>query len=265
MKDSRYYLAAWFSILLWGYGCEEVSRTLGLSRSAGDRPEVVEVEKSTPGIPDSSTVKEELTGLPIGNETGEQVPLDSLPDTAFVRLADYSEDFSFDLKYAGEQNFLKKAVYECGECYVRANTARALLAANAEFLTREYHIHFFDCYRPQSVQELMWEILPDPHYVANPRRGSIHSRGGAVDIGLADGSGNLLDMGTPFDYFGEEAHHAYPDHSPEVQENRLLLRTVMERHGFWTIRTEWWHYNLQAASAFPLTDFRWDCPAEDAY
>lgn len=253
MKGSGVYLTLLFAVLLTGFGCEEGARALGLTRA----PQAGENNQ----IRDSSAIEENNGRDSVGRGPAPIV-LETLPETAFVRLADYSEEFSYDLRYAGEQNFLQKAVYDCGECYVRVNTARALLAANAEFRSRGYRIHFFDCYRPQSVQEQMWEILPDPRYVANPQRGSIHSRGGAVDIGLADSKGNLLDMGTPFDFFGEEAHHAYPDHSPEIQKNRLLLRTVMERHGFWTIRTEWWHYNLQAASAFPLTDFRWDCPPD---
>jgi len=88
--------------------------------------------------------------------------------------------------YATTNNFLKEKVYECAECYTRAKTARALLAANADFIKAGVKIKFFDCYRPNSVQYKMWKIVPNPQYVANPVKGSIHNKGGAVDITLVD-------------------------------------------------------------------------------
>ena len=129
------------------------------------------------------------------------VPLASLPDTTFIRLADYSNDFVYDLRYATGNNFLKAKVYDCPECYTRVKTAKALLAVNKEFIDNGVKIKFFDCYRPNSVQYKMWEIVPDPQYVANPVKGSIHNKGGAVDITLVTLEGQELDMGTDFDFF----------------------------------------------------------------
>ncbi len=186
-------------------------------------------------------------------------PLESLPDTAFVRLSDYSSEFSFDLRYASEDNFMGEAVYECPKCYTRAITARALISANREFLKEGVRIRFFDCYRPNSVQYLMWKIVPNPQYVANPAKGSIHNKGGAVDITLETLDGELLDMGTDFDFFGRRAYHDNTELPARIRENRKLLKQTMERHGFWSVRTEWWHYNLKAASAYPVEDFRWPC------
>ena len=145
-----------------------------------------------------------------GYETMERAPipnLEGLSDTTFVRLADYSPDFAYDLRYATENNFLKAQVYQCAECYTRVKTAKALIAANREFMNNGYRIKFFDCYRPNSVQYKMWEIVPNPQYVANPVKGSIHNRGGAVDITLVDLEGMELDMGTDFDFFGKRAYH----------------------------------------------------------
>jgi len=185
--------------------------------------------------------------------------LETLPDTAFVRLSDYSTEFSFDLRYATENNFMKTRVYDCPKCYTRAITARALIAANSDFLKQGVRIRFFDCYRPNSVQFLMWKVVPNPQYVANPVKGSIHNRGGAVDITLETFSGQPLDMGTDFDYFGKPAYHDAADLPAEVLENRKLLKETMESHGFWSVRTEWWHYNLKAASAYPVANFQWSC------
>jgi len=184
---------------------------------------------------------------------------EGLSDTTFVRLADFSDAFVYDLRYATENNFLKAKVYECAECYTRVKTAKALLAANSDFMEKGYRIKYFDCYRPNDVQYKMWKIVPNPQYVADPRKGSIHNKGGAVDITLVTLDGKELDMGTEFDYFGKKAYHDNTDLPKEVLEHRKLLKETMEAHGFWSIRTEWWHYNLGAASNDQIANFKWDC------
>ncbi len=185
---------------------------------------------------------------------------EGLADTTFVRLADFSRDFVYDMRYATENNFLKAKVYDCAECYTRVKTAKALITANADFMAKGYKIKFFDCYRPNSVQYKMWKIVPNPQYVANPVKGSIHNKGGAVDITLVDLDGKELDMGTDFDFFGKRAYHDNLDLPKEVLDNRKLLKETMEVHGFWSIRTEWWHYNLSGTSKYPIADFKWECP-----
>lgn len=220
-------------------------------------------KEKAPEITDKSSeispmISSDTIPLPITKEMPP--PLESLADTTFVRLADYSSEFSYDLRYATDNNFLKTRVYDCAECYTRKKTAEALIEANEELMQNGYRIRFFDCYRPNSVQFKMWEIYPNPQYVANPVKGSIHNRGGAVDITLETLDGKLLDMGTDFDFFGREAHHDYLQLSQEVLENRALLKGVMESHGFWSVRTEWWHYNLGAASRDQVANFKWECP-----
>ena len=196
-------------------------------------------------------------------EEEEPIPklksLEGLADTLFVRLADYSDDFVYDLRYATENNFLKAKVYDCAECYTRVKTARALLMANKEFMDKGFKIKFFDCYRPNDVQYKMWAIVPNPQYVANPVKGSIHNKGGAVDITLTTLDGEELDMGTDFDFFGKRAYHDNLDLPKNILDNRLLLKETMEKHGFWSIRTEWWHYNLGTASNDKVANFKWDC------
>ncbi len=185
--------------------------------------------------------------------------LEGLADTTFIRLADFSHDFAYDMRYATENNFLKAKVYDCAECYTRVRTAKALLKANNEFLENGVKIKFFDCYRPNSVQYKMWEIVPNPQYVANPVKGSIHNKGGAVDITLIDLEGKELDMGTDFDFFGKRAYHDNLDLPKEILDNRKLLKKTMEKYGFWSIRTEWWHYNLYAGSNAKIANFKWEC------
>ncbi len=184
---------------------------------------------------------------------------EGLADTTFVRLADFSEAFAYDLRYATENNFLKAKVYDCAECYTRVKTAKALIMVNKDFIKKGVRIKFFDCYRPNSVQYKMWEIVPNPQYVANPVKGSIHNKGGAVDITLVDLDGNELNMGTDFDFFGKKAYHDNTNLPEEFLANRRLLKETMEAHGFWSIRTEWWHYNLSAGSNDKVANFKWEC------
>ena len=177
----------------------------------------------------------------------------------FVRLKDLSADFVYELKYATPDNFLKQAVYDCGECYLRKSTAEALVKANETFKQLGYRIKLFDCYRPLSVQKKMWKILPGTHYVANPAKGSKHNRGAAVDLTLVDAQGKELNMGTPFDFFGKEAHHTYTQHSKEVLENRKLLKETLDKYNFKSIYSEWWHYEYRPEMQSKVENFEWQC------
>lgn len=180
-------------------------------------------------------------------------------DTTFVNLKNYSNDFVYDIKYATSDNFLKAKVYDCAECFLRFKTVKALIEANDSFMKLGYKIKLFDCYRPLDIQKKMWKIVPNPSYVADPSKGSIHNRGGAVDITLVDVNGKELEMGTPFDFFGIEASHNYPNLSQEIKDNRELLKKVMMEKGFNIFDSEWWHYNLKSALNDKVSNAKWTC------
>ena len=183
----------------------------------------------------------------------------TIDDTTFVNLKDFSSDFVYNMKYATEDNFLKSKVYDCEACYLRYKTVKSLLNANQKFLKKGYRIMLYDCYRPLSIQKKMFEIVANPKYVADPKKGSIHNRGGAVDISLVDANGKELDMGTAFDFFGVEASHDYEQLSDEVKANRKLLRKIMTQNNFKIFESEWWHYNLKNAHKDPISNFKWNC------
>jgi D-alanyl-D-alanine dipeptidase len=180
-------------------------------------------------------------------------------DTSFVNLKDFSKDFVYDMKYATSDNFLKAKVYDCAECFLRLKTVKALINANLEFIKKGYKIKLFDCYRPLDIQKRMWAIVPNPDYVANPSKGSIHNRGGAVDITLVDANGKELDMGTTFDFFGIEASHNYQNLSQEIKSNREVLKSTMIQNGFNPLDSEWWHYNLKSALNDKVSNAKWKC------
>ncbi len=182
-----------------------------------------------------------------------------VPDSSFVDLKVYSTDFVYDMKYATADNFLKQQVYDCASCFLRLKTVKALIKANEQFIKKGYKIKLYDCYRPLDIQKKMWAIVSNPKYVANPAKGSIHNRGGAVDITLVNAHGIELDMGTGFDHFGKEASHNYQGVSRQVRKNRNLLKSIMIRNGFNAFESEWWHYNLKAGLNEPVSNTKWDC------
>lgn len=178
---------------------------------------------------------------------------------AFVNLRNYSNDFVFDMKYATADNFLKEKVYPCDECFLRVKTVKALLEANKSFLAKGFRIKLYDCYRPKAIQKKMWKIVPDANFVANPKKGSIHNRGGAVDISLVDSLGIEVNMGTKFDFFGEEASHTYQNLSEEILANRKFLKEIMLQNNFKSFDSEWWHYNLNGSNKDEVSNQKWHC------
>ncbi len=190
---------------------------------------------------------------------GNSIALENVSDTTFVNLKSVSPDLLIDMKYATKDNFMKQVVYDCEDCYLRYKTIKYLIEANRDFIKKGYRLKIFDCYRPLDIQKKMWEIVPNADYVADPKKGSVHNRGGAVDVTLIDANGKELDMGTPFDFFGEAASHHYQNLPEEVKKNRLLLKETMLQHNFRSFDSEWWHYNLTAALSDKIANFKWDC------
>ncbi|MEL1253513.1 M15 family metallopeptidase [Flavobacterium sp. DGU38] len=182
-----------------------------------------------------------------------------IADTTFVNLKDYSSDFIYDMKYATEDNFLKAKVYDCAECLLRLKTVKALIAANNDFMKKGFRIKIYDCYRPLSIQKKMWEIVSNPEYVADPKKGSIHNRGGAVDISIVDSNGKEANMGTPFDFFGIKASHNYVQLPKSVLSNRKFLKKIMIKNGFNSFDSEWWHYNLKTGLKDKVSNQKWNC------
>ena len=177
----------------------------------------------------------------------------------FSDVAVLDPGIRLDIRYATANNFTKSKIYDCPRCLLRPEAAEALVKANKALKAKGYALKMFDCYRPRPYRQRLWDKVPDPDYVTPPTKGSMHSRGAAVDLTIVDMQGRELEMGTPYDFFGKEAHTDYKGLSARVQANRDLLRTTLEAVGFKGIRTEWWHFSYQKRS-YPLSDYVWPCP-----
>lgn len=173
-----------------------------------------------------------------------------------VDIHSMAPDILVDLKYSSTDNFLDADTYGALEtCYLQKEAANKLrLAQGLLKLTHpDLTLLVFDGARPRSVQRKMWALVagtPQQEYVANPDRGSVHNYGCAVDLTIAHNDGTPLDMGTPFDFFGElaqpklEAKFLESGNLTRKQvANRDLLRQVMTEAGFKGISNEWWHFN----------------------
>ena len=163
-----------------------------------------------------------------------------------------------DIRYATTNNFVKKQLYDCPRCFLRPEVAKEILKINEILKDKGLKLKLFDCYRPRPIQQKLWNIKPDARYVTPPTKGSMHNRGLAIDLTIIDDTGKQLDMGTGYDYFGIKAYHTTTNLPKQVLENRKLLKSLLESHGFKAIRTEWWHYSYTQKS-YPLSDWVWDC------
>jgi D-alanyl-D-alanine dipeptidase len=169
-----------------------------------------------------------------------------------VAIAPPDFDVEVSLAYATDANLTGKPVYRNAECWLHHEAAGKLTVAIALAKPLGYRLRIFDALRPVEAQWMLWNVNPDPEFLADPRRGSPHSRGVAVDLTLIDAAGRDLDMGTGFDAFTPLSHHGRTDVSAEAQRNRLLLMGLMITAGWDFYRNEWWHYQLFEARRYPL-------------
>lgn len=169
-----------------------------------------------------------------------------------VEITAASHGLVVALAYATPANLTGEPVYRRASCFLHpaaeGKLARAVELARPLGLT----LKIFDAFRPSEAQWLLWKACPDPAFLADPERGSPHSRGVAVDLTLLDEAGQELDMGTPFDAFTPLSSHASTAVSPAAQKNRFLLLGLMSAAGWDFYGNEWWHYQLFNPGHYPL-------------
>jgi D-alanyl-D-alanine dipeptidase len=174
---------------------------------------------------------------------------------SLVWLRDIDSTILTDVRYATANNFTGKVLYKSDKVYLRKVVAESLSVAH-KYLMRNYalRIKVFDGYRPHSIQKLMWEVMPDERYVADPAKGSRHNRGAAVDLTLVDVTGKEIDMGTPYDDFSEKSHIDYKQFPTNVLTYREILQSTMEKFSFEAMSYEWWHFDFKGWNNFPIMD-----------
>lgn len=181
-------------------------------------------------------------------------PAEASPQNPKVPLVEITtaDGVTLALAYATANNFTAKPVYGAARCFLHPDAATCLFRARDLAAPLGHTLVIYDAYRPAEAQEVLWAHTPDPDFLAPPDRGSPHSRGVAVDLGLVGPDLRPLDMGTGFDAFTPLSHHGVTSISAEAQRHRLLLLGLMTAAGWDFYRNEWWHYQLFRSRAYPL-------------
>ena len=197
---------------------------------------------------------QELKVLQSIKEYRQLVEKDSLQ--MMVELKTAIPSLVYDLHYATKNNFTGRKLYGKGDrTFARIALVNALKKVQSELMEAGYGLKIWDAYRPYEVTKKMWDLIGDERYVANPSRGSNHNRGLAVDITLIDSkTGIELPMGTGYDNFTDTAHHSFTNLPANILQNRLKLKSTMERHGFKSFETEWWHYSFPNDRGYDVLD-----------
>ncbi len=176
-----------------------------------------------------------------------------------MNLEELIPNINLDIRYATINNFTSKIIYTKPKAYARKQVAYALKKVQDSLTKIGLGLRIFDAYRPYSATLKFYEVYPDTNFVANPRYGSRHNRGCAIDLTLINlFTGNEIPLPTPFDDFTEKAHPDYPNFPEEILENRALLFGVLSHFGFTHYPTEWWHFDFKGWEQYPLMDLSFE-------
>lgn len=166
-------------------------------------------------------------------------------DDEYVLVNKYIPDIYVELMYATDNNFTGVRIYDFTDAYLRYGTVKKLANVQKELKEQGYSLKIWDAYRPFEAQQKLWEVYPDPNYVANPADGmKKHNLGGTVDITMVAADGSVISMPTEFDDFSLKADRNYSDiDNEEAVNNVMILQSAMENNGFTGYQGEWWDYS----------------------
>lgn len=174
-----------------------------------------------------------------------------------VELVKLDPTIHLDIRYASSDNIVHRPVYRQARAFLQRPAAEALVRAHRELAREGYGVLVFDGYRPWSVTKIFWDSVRAEQraFVANPKKGSKHNRGCAVDLSLYDlATGREAAMPSAYDETSERASPDYAGGTPQERARRDLLRKAMEREGFTVEPNEWWHFNYKDWRDYPILD-----------
>jgi zinc D-Ala-D-Ala dipeptidase len=174
-----------------------------------------------------------------------------------VELSRLDPGIHLDIRYATADNIVHRPVYRQARAFLQRPAAEALVRARRELASKGYGLLVFDGYRPWSVTKFFWDnVRPDQRaFVADPKKGSRHNRGCAVDLSLYDlATGREVEMPSAYDETSERASPDYAGGTGQQRARRDLLRAAMEKEGFTVEENEWWHFNFRDWKDYPILD-----------
>lgn len=175
-----------------------------------------------------------------------------------IELVTLDPAIKLDMRYATTNNFTGRVLYDEARAFLASPAAQAVARASKSAQADGFGLNIYDAYRPWRVTKKLWDatpVGPKKNYVANPKRGSKHNRGCAVDLTLYElRTGQLVEMPTEFDDFSDKAHRDYMGASPKALGNRARLQGYLEAEGFIGLSNEWWHFDFTGWEQFPVMD-----------
>jgi zinc D-Ala-D-Ala dipeptidase len=168
--------------------------------------------------------------------------------TDLVELVKLDSSIHLDIKYATNANLTGKPVYKEARAFMQRQAAMALVKANTELRKLGYGLLVFDGYRPWSVTKIFWDQTSkeNKRFVADPKLGSKHNRGCAVDLTLFDlKTGKAIKMPGEYDEMSDRSYPNYTGGTDIERQMRDLLRSKMEAQGFTVYDYEWWHFDYK--------------------
>ena len=172
-----------------------------------------------------------------------------------VELTRLNPTIRLDIRYATANNFMGRVLYPQARAFLQRPAAEVLAQVQAELKPLGYGLLVFDGYRPWRITKQMWDRTPadKKEFVADPRKGSRHNRGCAVDLTLCDlATGREIEMTGAYDEMSPRSYITYAGGSPEQRQRRDLLRAHMEAHGFTVLPAEWWHFDFKDWKSYPI-------------
>ena len=211
---------------------------LGMTACGQKKNVITDKTIETETVSIQETITQEVT---IQEITTEKEP----EDDEYVIVKKYIPDIYVELMYATENNFTGVRIYDFTDAYLRYGTVKKLANVQKELKEQGYSLKIWDAYRPFEAQQKLWEVYPNPNYVANPANGMRrHNLGGTVDITMVAADGSIIPMPTEFDDFSLKADRDYSDIEDEdAVKNVLILQNAMENNGFTAYQGEWWGYS----------------------
>ena len=181
------------------------------------------------------------------------------PEMQMIDMAQVVKGIVLDIRYATANNFTGKVIYTSPRAFARKKVVYALQKVQDSLSKYKLGLKIYDAYRPYSATLRFYEVYPDSNFVANPRHGSRHNRGCAVDITLVERkTGMEIPMPSAFDDFSAKANPKYANLPDIVIVNRELLIGIMIHFGFKPISTEWWHFDYTGWENYPLMDLSFE-------
>jgi zinc D-Ala-D-Ala dipeptidase len=190
-------------------------------------------------------------------EKAEPVPAKLPAPAGLKELVKLDPSVQLDIRYATTNNFTGRILYRQPRAFLQGVAADALIRAHRRAQADGFGLTIFDAYRPWRVTKKLWDATPPSqrNYVANPKKGSRHNRGCAVDLTLHDpASDGLIEMPSGYDDFSVRAHRDFMDASPSAIANRARLAGYMEAEGFIGMSNEWWHFDYKDWRNFAVLD-----------